>query len=67
MKFVTATIVLLQAANDVAQKLNGAPDAPAENVGFVVPFEIVAIAVGVLVTFGLVYLVKRLLGEKDVA
>lgn len=60
MNPVTATIVILQAAN-------GAPDTPTEDVGFVIPFEIVAIAVGVLVTFGLVYLVKRLLGEKDVA
>lgn len=67
MNFVTATIVILQAANDVIEATNGAPQVPAEDVGFVVPFEIVAIAVGVLVTFGLVYLVKRLLGDKDVA
>lgn len=67
MNLVTATIVLLQVADDAVQKTNGSPDAPTENVGFVVPFEIVAIAVGVLVTFGLVYVVKRLMGKKDVA
>jgi hypothetical protein len=57
MHLTNATIVLLQA-------VNGTPEPVDERVGVVVPFELVAIAVGVLVTFGLVYLVRRALDAR---
>ena len=59
MHFATAYILILQAAERVADQ----PD-PSEGVGFTVPFELVAIATGVLVTFGMVYLVRRMLAGK---
>lgn len=65
MNFATALIVLLQAVDPTATT-NGSPEAADSGLGFTIPFEIVAIAVGVLVTFGLVYLVKRALGDGHV-
>ncbi|MFW6058092.1 MAG: hypothetical protein ACOC9W_04475 [Persicimonas sp.] len=61
MNFTMATIVLLQVTEQAGDAVNGSPDGTESDVGFVVPFEIVAIVVGVLVTFGLVYLVRRAL------
>lgn len=61
MNFTMATIVLLQVTEGAGEAVNGSPDGAESDFGFVVPFEIVAIVVGVLVTFGMVYLVKRAL------